>query len=173
MKKAVGIAGTVAAAALLLTACGSDGDDDKKDTPKDTSSASSAPAEGGADAKVSGTYVAKSGDAAVILSINGKKAILMAGKHICDGEYADMGGKMLMLKCADGNTDRSAGKVTPSADGKTLTVDWDALAKNDTFTRTTSPSDLPSGIPTSLPSGLPTDLPSGVPTDLPTDLPTG
>ncbi|MFD0651763.1 hypothetical protein ACFQ2Y_27795 [Streptomyces malaysiensis subsp. malaysiensis] len=46
MKKAVGIAGTVAAAALLLTACGSDGDDDKKDTSKDTSSASSAPAEG-------------------------------------------------------------------------------------------------------------------------------
>ncbi|MFD0445694.1 hypothetical protein [Streptomyces rhizosphaericus] len=46
MKKAVSIAGTVAAAALLLSACGSDGGDDKKDTSKDPSSASSAPAEG-------------------------------------------------------------------------------------------------------------------------------
>ncbi|MEU1943865.1 hypothetical protein ACFW95_18370 [Streptomyces sp. NPDC059474] len=168
MNKAVGIAGTVAAAALLLTACGSDGGDDKKDTSKDPSSASSAPAEGGADAKVSGTYVAKSGDEAVILSISGKQAVLMAGKHICNGEYADMGGKMLMLKCADGNTERSAGKVTLGADGKTLTVDWDALAKNDTFVKTTSPSDLPSGLPTSLPSGIPTDLASAIPTDLPT-----
>ncbi|MFD0445693.1 hypothetical protein ACFQ10_30020 [Streptomyces indonesiensis] len=107
--------------------------------------------------------MAKAGDGAAILSISGKKAVLMADKHICNGEYADMGGKMLMLKCADGNTDRSAGKVTASADGKTLTVDWDALAKNDTFIKAT-PGDLPSGMPTSLPSGLPTD----VPTDLPT-----
>ena len=167
MNKAVGIAGTVAAAALLLTACGSDGGDDKKDTSKDPSSASSAPAEGGADAKVSGTYVAKSGDEAVILSIS-EQAVLMAGKHICNGEYADMGGKMLMLKCADGNTERSAGKVTLGADGKTLTGRLDALAKNDTFVKATSPSDLPSGLPTSLPSGIPTDLPSGIPTHLPT-----
>ncbi|OPF83491.1 hypothetical protein VT50_0204495 [Streptomyces antioxidans] len=165
MKKAVSVVGTAAAAALLLTACGSDGgDDDKKDTSKDPSSASSAPAEGGADTKVSGTYVAKAGEGAVILSISGEKAVLMADKHICNGEYADMGGKMLMLKCADGNTDRSAGKVTASADGKTLTVDWDALAKNDTFVKTTSPSDLPSGLPSSLPSGLPTDLPTDLPT---------
>ncbi|MEU5272820.1 hypothetical protein AB0G77_30675 [Streptomyces hygroscopicus] len=168
MKKAVSMAGAVAAAALLLTACGSDGGDDEKDTSKETSSASSAPAEGGADAKVTGAYVAKSGDGAVILSISGEKAVLIAGKHTCTGEYTDMGGKMLMLKCADGNTDRSAGKVTPSADGKTLTVDWDALAENDTFTKAASPSDLPSGLPTSFPSGLPSDIPTNLPTDLPT-----
>jgi hypothetical protein len=163
--KAVTIAGTVAAAALLLTACGSDSDDGKKDTSKDTPSAqdSSAPAEGGADSKVTGAYLAKTGGEAIILSISGEKAVLVAGKHSCTGDYTDMGEKMLMLKCADGDTDRTMGKVAPSADGKTLTVDWDALSENDTFTRTASPSDLPSDLPTSFPSGIPTDLPSGVP----------
>lgn len=165
MKKAANIAGTVAAAALVLTACGSDSDEGTKDTSKDTPSAqeSSAPAEGGADSTITGAYLAKTGSQTLILSISGEKASLIAGKHICNGEYTDTGEKMLMFKCADGNTDRTMGKVAPSGDGKTLTVDWDALSENDTFTRTTSPSDIPSGIPTSLPSGLPTDLPKDIP----------
>ncbi|MFI0821404.1 hypothetical protein ACH4TX_33485 [Streptomyces sp. NPDC021098] len=165
MKKAASIAGTVAAAALLLTACGSDSDEGTKDTSKDTPSAqeSSAPAEGGADSKITGAYVAKTGGQTVILSIGGEKATLIAGKHMCTGEYTDTGEKMLMFKCADGNTDRTMGKVAPSGDGKTLTVDWDALSENDTFTRTTSPSDFPSNIPTKLPSDIPTDLPTNLP----------
>ncbi|MET7932464.1 hypothetical protein [Streptomyces sp. NPDC005322] len=169
MKKAVSIAGTVAAAALLLTACGSDSDDSKKDTSKDSPSASqpSAPAEGDADGKLTGAYVAKTGGEAIILSISGAKAGLVAGKHTCTGEYTDSGQKMLMLKCADGNTDRTMGKVTPSADGKTLTVDWDALSENDTFTRTASPGDVPSGVPTSFPSGLPSDIPTDLPSAVP------
>ncbi|MBL1102512.1 hypothetical protein JK363_39085 [Streptomyces sp. 205] len=163
MIKAVSVAGTVAAAALLLTACGSEGDDGKKDTSKDTPSAS-APAEGGAGAELTGAYVAKSGNETMMLSISGEKAALVAGKHTCSGEYTDTGEKTLMLKCADGNTDRTSGKVAPSADGKTLTVDWEALSENDTFTKAASPKDLPSGLPTSMPSGLPTGMP-----DLPTN----
>ena len=93
----------------------------------------------------------------------GEKAALVAGKHTCTGEYADMGNKMLMLDCADGNTDRTMGSVEASGDGKTLKVSWDALSENDTFTRTTSPSDFPSDIPTSLPSGVPTNLPTNLP----------
>ncbi|MEU8822075.1 hypothetical protein [Streptomyces sp. NPDC048636] len=161
MIKAASLAGTVVAAALLLTACGSDSDDGKKDTSKDTPSASqsSAPAEGGAGAELTGAYVAKSGNEALVLSISGEKAALVAGKHTCSGEYTDTGEKKLMLKCSDGNADRTMGTVAPSNDGKTLTVDWDALSENDTFTKTASPKDIPSDIPTSLPSGLPTGMP--------------
>ncbi|WP_431775465.1 hypothetical protein [Streptomyces cucumeris] len=164
--KAASVAGTVAVAALLLTACGSDSDDGKKDTSKDTPSASqsSDPAEGGTGAELTGAYVARSGNETLMLSISGEKAALVAGKHTCSGEYTDTGEKMLMLKCADGNDDRTMGKVAPSKDGKTLTVDWEALSENDTFTKAASPKDLPSDIPTSLPSGLPTGMP-----DLPTN----
>lgn len=154
MIKAVRIAGAVAAAALLMTGCGSDSDDggDKPDASKKAPSAeqSSAPAEGGAGGAVSGAYVSKSGGEALFLSISGEKAGLVAGKHTCSGEYADMGNKMLMLKCADGNTDRTMGKVTASADGKTLKVSWD-VGLNDTFTKVTKPTDIPTGFPTDLP----------------------
>ncbi|OMI39298.1 hypothetical protein [Streptomyces sparsogenes] len=154
MIKAVRIAGAVAAAALLMTGCGSDSDDggDKPEASKKAPSAeqSSAPAEGGAGGKVAGAYVSKSGGEALFLSISGEKAALVAGKHTCTGEYAEMGNKMLMLDCADGNTDRTMGKVTPSADGKTLKVSWDA-GLNDTFTKVTTPADIPTGFPTDLP----------------------
>ncbi|MDW6060777.1 hypothetical protein SAZ11_25665 [Streptomyces sp. FXJ1.4098] len=154
MIKAVRIAGAAAAAALLLTGCGSDSDggDSKSDPSKKApaSEQSSAPAEGGAGGAVSGAYMSKSGGEAMILSISGEKAALIAGKHQCSGEYADMGNKMLMLKCADGNTDRTMGKVTASADGKTLKVSWDA-GMNDTFTKVTTPADIPTNIPTDIP----------------------
>ncbi|MGY0059511.1 hypothetical protein ACWY4P_23655 [Streptomyces sp. LZ34] len=156
MIKAVRIAGAVAAAALLMTGCGSDSDDggDKPEASKKTPAAdqSSAPAEGGAGGKVSGAYVSKSGGEAMILSINGDKAGLVAGKHTCSGEYTDTGAanKMLMLDCADGNTDRTMGSVKASADGKTLTVDWDAVDP-DTFTKVTTPADIPTDFPTDIP----------------------
>jgi hypothetical protein len=152
--KAVRIAGAAAAAALLMTGCGSDSDggDGKSDPSKKApaSEQSSAPAEGGAGGEVKGAYVSKSGGDAMILSIDGEKAALIAGKHQCTGEYADMGNKMLMLDCADGNTDRTMGKVTASADGKTLKVSWDA-GMNDTFTKVTTPADIPTGFPTDIP----------------------
>ncbi|MES4904470.1 MULTISPECIES: hypothetical protein [unclassified Streptomyces] len=154
MIKAVRIAGAVAAAALLMTGCGSDSDDggDKPEASKKAPSSeqSSAPAEGGAGGEVSGAYVAKADGEALILSIKGKTAALVAGKHTCTGEYADMGNKMLMLKCADGNTDRTMGSVKASADGKTLSVSWDA-GMNDTFTKVTTPADIPTNFPTDIP----------------------
>ncbi|MFD8378822.1 hypothetical protein ACFV2X_09805 [Streptomyces sp. NPDC059679] len=154
MIKAVRIAGAAAAAALLLTGCGSDSDggDSKSDpsTKAPASEQSSAPAEGGAGGEVAGAFMAKSDGEALILSIKGEKAVLVAGKHQCTGEYADMGNKMLMLKCADGNTDRTMGKVTASADGKTLKVSWDA-GMNDTFTKVTAPADIPTNFPTDIP----------------------
>lgn len=154
MIKAVRIAGAAAAAALLVAGCGSDSDggDSKSDPSKKAPAAeqSSAPAEGGAGGEVSGAYMSKSDGEAMILSISGEKAALVAGKHQCAGEYADMGNKMLMLKCADGNTDRTTGSVKASADGKTLEVSWDA-GMNDTFTKVTTPADIPTGFPTDIP----------------------
>ncbi|MEU1663245.1 hypothetical protein ABZ547_06485 [Streptomyces sparsogenes] len=158
MIKAVRIAGAVAAAALLMTGCGSDSDDggDKPDASKKAPSSgqSSAPAEGGAGGAVSGAYMSKSGGEAMVLSISGEKAVLVAGKHTCTGEYADTGSKsgnrMLMLECADGNTDRTMGSVKASEDGKTLTVDWDAV-EPDTFTKVATPADIPTNFPTDIP----------------------
>lgn len=158
MIKAVRIAGAAAAAALLVTGCGNDGDggDSKSDPSQKAPSAeqSSAPAEGDAGGEASGVYMSQSGGEAMVLSINSGKAVLVAGKHNCTGEYADTGNKsgnkMLMLKCADGNTDRTMGSVKASADGKTLTIDWDA-GMDDTFTQVTTPADIPTSFPTDIP----------------------
>lgn len=156
MIKAVRIAGAAAAAVLLVAGCGSDSDggDSKSDPSKKAPSAeqSSAPAEGGAGGDAAGVYMSKSDGEAMVLSINGSTAVLVAGKHSCTGEYTDTGAanKMLMLKCADGNTDRTMGSVKASADGKSLTVDWDA-GMNDTFTKVTTPADIPTGFPTDIP----------------------
>ncbi len=55
----------------------------------------------------------------------------------------------LDLRCADGNTDRTAGLVTPGADGDTLTVKWDSGIK-DSF-RKSAGGTLPEGVPTDMP----------------------
>ncbi|MER0246943.1 hypothetical protein AAHZ94_34265 [Streptomyces sp. HSW2009] len=157
MRKAATIAGASVLAALLVTGCGSsDGDGDKdgdkaKQTPTGAEQQpSDAPADdAGEGAKVEGTYLTKAaGDGQRLVLVIKDKTAVLAGPRACTGTYQQ---NTLMLKCADGNTDRTMGKVTPGADGS-LTVDWDALSENDVFLQP-KPGDA---IPT--PSGLPTDL---------------
>ncbi|MBC3989284.1 hypothetical protein H8N00_10415 [Streptomyces sp. AC563] len=156
VRKAAMIAGASALAALLVTGCGSDSDGDKDgDKAKQTPSGaeqqpSDAPAEGdGNSAKVEGTYLSKDtgNGQRIVLGVKDKTAFL-AGPHTCTGAYQQ---KTLMLKCPDGNTDRTMGKVTTNADGS-LTVDWDALSQDDVL----FPAKAGDAIPT--PSGLP-DIP--------------
>ncbi|MBB5938085.1 hypothetical protein [Streptomyces zagrosensis] len=151
MRKAATIAGASVLAALLVTGCSSDssGDKDSDKAKQPPTGAEQQPSDapaGGDGAKVAGTYVTTgTGGQRMALAVQGKAAVL-AGPHACTGTYQQ---NMLMLKCPDGNTDRTMGKVTTNADGS-LTVDWDALSEDDVFVQT-KPGDV--GIP--IPSGLP------------------
>lgn len=149
----VATAGLVAAVAL--TGCGSDGG--KSDSGKG-STGGQASATGGGDSgdnnstgdasALEGTWAGLTDGKAVALSVASGKAALVADAHVCSGEVKEMGKVMLVLKCTDGNTDRTMGSIE-SNDGKTITMSWDAGGK-DTLAKT-----KPGALPTALP-GLPT-----------------
>ncbi|MET7858845.1 hypothetical protein ABZS81_16830 [Streptomyces sp. NPDC005318] len=155
---AVVTAGLVAAVAL--TGCGSDGgkNDSGKGSTGGQASATGGSGSGGSDSggsgsagdasALEGTWAGLTDGKAVALSVASGKAALVADAHVCSGEVKEMGKVMLVLKCTDGNTDRTMGSIE-SNDGKTITVSWDAGGK-DTLAKT-----KPGSLPTALP-GLPT-----------------
>jgi hypothetical protein len=148
------------AAALALTACGSD------DAGKDSGADSAPSAEpGGGDngsgesagsgatdaAALEGTWVGLTDGKNVTASITARKVALVADQSVCQGDVKDMGGEpMLALKCTGGSADRTMGAID-SVDGTKLVVSWDGGVK-DTLTKA-DPGKLPSGMP-SLP-GIP------------------
>ncbi|BFP54279.1 hypothetical protein OH733_20830 [Streptomyces griseus] len=149
------------AAALALTACGSD--DAGKDSGAD-SAASATPGGGdsseeskggGTDAAaLEGTWVGLTDGKNVTVSVAARKVALVADQSVCQGDVKDMGGEpMLALTCTGGSTDRTMGAID-SVDGSKLVVSWDGGTK-DTLTKA-EPGKLPSGMP-SLPDL--TDLP--------------
>ncbi|MFD7384641.1 MULTISPECIES: hypothetical protein [Streptomyces] len=152
------------AAALALTACGSD--DASKDSGADPA-ASATPGGGGDNgsgesagggatdaAALEGTWVGLTDAKNVTVSIAGGKVALVADQSVCQGDVKDMGGEpMLALKCTGGSADRTMGAID-SVDGTKLVLSWDGGVK-DTLTKA-EPGKLPSGMP-SLPD-LP-DLP--------------
>ncbi|MFF0062757.1 hypothetical protein ACFYRC_14610 [Streptomyces sp. NPDC005279] len=149
VRRSVAAAGLVAAAALVLSGCGSDGGDDAG-----KEKASTAPTEAGGDAgagsgNIEGAWAGVNEGKAVSLAVTGTKAVLLADGHACTGEVSDMGKQMLSLKCADGNTDRTMGSIE-SNDGKTLVISWDAGAK-DTLIKSAA-GKLPTGLPTGIPT---------------------
>ncbi|WP_406147913.1 hypothetical protein [Streptomyces sp. NBC_01012] len=147
---ALAAAGLVAA--FALTACGSDTPAEDKApatnsaTPTPSATGGTDEGSGGEDATaLEGTWAGTSDGGPVALSVASGKAALSTGKHICQGEVKDMGGKaMLALKCTDGDTERTMGAIE-SNDGEKLVISWDAGAKD-----TLSKADV---------SGLPSDLP--------------
>ncbi|WP_103530870.1 hypothetical protein [Streptomyces sp. SM11] len=152
------------AAALALTACGSD--DAGKDSGAD-SAASAKPGSGGDNgseesassggtdaAALEGTWVGLTDGKSVTVSITAGKVALVADRSVCQGDVKDMGGEpMLALKCAGGSAGRTMGAID-SVDGTKLVVSWEGGIK-DTLAKAES-GKLPSGTP-SLPD-LP-DLP--------------
>lgn len=154
----IGAAVASLAAALVLTGCSSDGDDNGKDKDKGAAdSGSKTPGSGGSDdagagdeagaagGGIEGSWVATTGGKPVALVVTGKRATLV-GEHVCNGT-ADA--RTLKLKCADGDMDRTDGRVE-SVDGKTLKVAWQGFGK-DEFLKTKG-GKLPEGLPT---AGLP------------------
>ncbi|MEU3704196.1 hypothetical protein AB0E82_18150 [Streptomyces anulatus] len=143
------------AAALALTACGSD--DASKDSGAD-SAASATPGGGGDNdsgesagsgatdaAALEGTWVGLTDAKNVTVSIAGGKVALVADQSVCQGDVKDMGGEpMLALKCTGGSTDRTMGAID-SVDGTKLVLSWDGGVK-DTLTKA-DPGKLPSGMP--------------------------
>ncbi|MFD5424504.1 hypothetical protein [Streptomyces sp. NPDC127084] len=166
-----GLAATGLAAALMLTGCGS-GDDTTDKSDKDTSPAPSAATgggsggtSGGADlTALQGTWSAM-GSEMVALSFQDDKVSLIAGPRVCTGLAKAADKPTLTLKCADGDTERTAGTVE-SHDARTVVVSWESGVK-DSLTKTDT-SGLPSGLPTTLPTGIPTSMPTDLPKGLPT-----
>ncbi|WP_405693691.1 hypothetical protein [Streptomyces sp. NBC_01185] len=139
------------AAAFSLTACGSDGPAAAPDggrgpgrsTPSAAGGEDAAP-EHADVAALEGTWAGTAGGSPVVLSVTSGKAALVAGQHVCQGEVKDMDGTTLVLKCLDGNTERTMGAVD-SDGGEKLVVSWDD-GPEDTLTRTEA-DELPTGPP--------------------------
>ncbi|WP_223206083.1 hypothetical protein [Streptomyces xanthii] len=154
------VAGAAAVvAALAVTGCSSDSGGGKKDRGSDSGSSSSA--DGGSTGGSSGSagsvkdtegiWSATSGGQPVVLVVGGKQASLSTGDgHLCSGTVSDGAAPTFVLKCADGSTDRTTGKVE-SNDGKSMQVSWDG-GKTDAFTKSED-GKLPTGLPSGLPTG--------------------
>ncbi|MYR95048.1 MULTISPECIES: hypothetical protein [unclassified Streptomyces] len=143
------------AAALALTACGSDDDAGKGSGGGSaaTPGGDQGPGSTGVDAAaLEGTWVGLTDGRNVTVSITAGKVALVADQAVCQGDVKDMGEVMLALKCTGGSDDRTMGSIE-SNDGKKLVVSWDGGTKD-----TLSKAD-PGKLPTDLPS-LPSDLPS-------------
>ncbi|MEU5420255.1 hypothetical protein ACFY1P_26945 [Streptomyces sp. NPDC001407] len=155
MRKAVQITGAAVIAAVLMTGCSSQSDDKDKNisaTPpasapaKPADPAAQDPAKGtGVTGPVDGTYAAKIDGTGWGLVVSSTMAALAGAGHVCNGTV-DHNAKppTLTLKCADGDTLRTQGKIV-SADGKALVVSWSS-GKKDTFLKTEK-GGAPAGLP--------------------------
>ncbi|GAB2862783.1 hypothetical protein GCM10027074_32470 [Streptomyces deserti] len=152
-------AAAVVAGALVLTACGGDGDtgDDSAASPSPSATASSGPGGGtgggsGASASPSGalegSWLATTGGKAVALVITGERAGLFAtGGTVCSGTAGEKAGmRVIRLKCTDGSKDRAA-CVVDSVNRTTLKVTWEGGLGAETYTKAEG-GKLPSGLPT-------------------------
>ncbi len=149
MRRAAQYTGVALVATVLISGCGSSGDGKKSDDKPSTSAAPVAPSDAPAakGGRLDGVYGARSADGVIGMSVSQGKAVVYAngGKRACTGTVDEKADPMkIALKCADGNTERTAGTVE-RADGKTLVVSWGA-GKADTFTRTGDPAALPSPV---------------------------
>lgn len=151
------------AACLALAGCsGSDDGDKSKDKNAGGTGRSASPSTGGGTGRagsgdkvsakdIAGAWAAVLKGRPTALVISGT-TVALGGEHTCSGTVSDSGTAVIALKCTDGNTDRTVGKPSLSADGKTLTVNWEG-GTTDTFTKSELDGKLPTAIPT---AGLPT-----------------
>ncbi|MFJ9667376.1 hypothetical protein ACIRPP_22650 [Streptomyces sp. NPDC101219] len=150
------------AAALLLTACSSDGDPDEDSgsdaTPSVTATAGSGGGTGGSggsgDASgapagaLEGSWLATTDGKAVILVVTGEQAgLFVTGGTVCSGTAREEDGThTIALDCGNGNDDRAKGSVEP-VDKSTLQVTWEGTLGTETYTKAEGGS-LPTGLPT-------------------------
>ncbi|MFJ4901261.1 MULTISPECIES: hypothetical protein [unclassified Streptomyces] len=129
--------------ALALTGCGSDNDKPDSDSDKGSGSASAPTpdhsdgsstgdgdgASGGGPKALEGAWAGQTDGKAVVLSVAHGKAVVVADSHVCSGSAKGTDKVTLELRCADGDTDRTAGTIE-SNDGKTVVVAWDGGTKD-------------------------------------------
>ncbi|MFD7260231.1 hypothetical protein [Streptomyces sp. NPDC059874] len=133
------IAAAGLAAALTLTACGSDSSPEADKKPATSAPAPAAtPAAGAAADGLDGGWISMQPGKGVVLTVKGKNAIVIetATGLTCDGTTD---GKSFDLKCPTGAT-RSKGKVD-SVDATSLKVTWEG-AGTDTYQKS-EPGKLP------------------------------
>ncbi|WP_143688628.1 hypothetical protein [Streptomyces barkulensis] len=167
MRTSARYAGAAAAlaTALLVSGCGSgggSGEPEPKPSSEQTAEPTGDPGGEAATGGVNGTWSAKDGDKAMVLSVNDDQVALL-GETACTGTAdTDADPVTFALKCTDGSTDRTKGTVK-SVKGESLTVAWES-GTTDTFTKVEVPE-----VSTEIPEvgDLPSDLPSGL--ELPTE----
>ncbi|MHC3819110.1 hypothetical protein [Streptomyces sp. DT9] len=128
---------------LALTGCGSDNDKPDSDSDKGSGSASAPTpdhsdgsstgggdgASGGGPEALEGAWAGQTDGKAVVLSVAHGKAVVVADSHVCSGSAKGTDKVTLDLRCADGDTGRTAGTIE-SNDGKTVVVAWDGGTKD-------------------------------------------
>ncbi|GHG76106.1 hypothetical protein [Streptomyces griseocarneus] len=153
MRKAVQITGAAVIAAVLMTGCGSSGDDKDKETGQPAPTGASKPAEAPKDkpaetpakpvkaADLAGSWGngGKHADNSLQTYTFTKNMVVMAGKDTCTGQVVDNAQPVtLTMKNCPG---RTTGTVK-GFDGKSLTVSWEG-GKEDKLTKVNGIPGLP------------------------------
>ncbi|MFE4703475.1 hypothetical protein ACFRIC_41120 [Streptomyces sp. NPDC056738] len=144
IKRVREVAGTVLVAAVAVSGCGGAESEGAKSSSEPTSTASpgstastpSAQVVGGeADPSLDGHWLYPAwdnGGSAVILLVDGQQ-VELNGKHHCRGKASKEAGLyVIRLKCDDGNTDRTVGRVY-GLSRKSMTVDWEGFGADAYF----------------------------------------
>jgi hypothetical protein len=146
--------GAVAAAAaigLLVSGCGSSGDDggkkDKKSSADEKKSAEPTPTESeqpAGKAELPGVWSAQANGGKLTLSIVGDAVSLLRDDKMCSGRVTDSGSdKSLVLKCPGGvGEDRTNGTVE-KVTAKSLKVSWNGGATDNYSRVAKAPAKLP------------------------------
>ncbi|MFI9203716.1 hypothetical protein [Streptomyces sp. NPDC053048] len=166
MRKAVQTTGAALIAAVLMTGCGSSGDDKKADTKPSADAQQSKPADAAKDkpaeapakpvtAKdLEGGWAndGKAADKSLMVLTFAEKIVALKGKSTCTGEVVDNAQPVTIniKNCLDGSKDWTTGTVK-GFDGKTLTVAW-ASGKEIKYTKAVGADGKPA-------AGFPADLP--------------
>lgn len=110
VRRGMGAAGLVLAAALMVSGCGSDS------KPR--------PVKASGTMGLDGTWASDAGADYVSFGVADSTA-LMSTPRTCVGSVNNNGGIVVRFdNCTDGNTDRASGRATLSDDGRTLSVTW-------------------------------------------------
>ncbi|MEV5385703.1 hypothetical protein [Streptomyces sp. NPDC052721] len=149
IKRAHKVAGMTLTAVVVLSGCGGTKPGEPKPSSKPTSTAAANPdslsdttgtrdTNGRAEPPLDGNWVHLDRGSFARLLIDDRKVELFSGHH-CRGRASKEDGLwVLRLKCDDGNTDRTVGRVY-ALSSKTMTVGWDGFG-GDIFQQTKRPS---------------------------------
>ncbi|WP_339136050.1 hypothetical protein WJM95_13595 [Streptomyces sp. f51] len=134
IKRVHKVAGMVLTAAVAICGCGGTKSEEAKPPSRPTSTATASPdslagtpgtqaANDEADPPLTGNWVYLSAGSFARLLVDGQHVELL-GKHHCRGRASKEDGLyVIRLKCDDGNTDRTVGRVY-GLSRDSMTVDW-------------------------------------------------